>query len=60
MQSCDMAKAALAKAGVPYQQRGGAGGSVAQVRIGDGGAMRLVSRAACMTPADFKTASAAF
>src|SRR4029077_5021911 len=36
VQSCDVAKAALAKAGVPYRNEASAVGSVAQIRIGDG------------------------
>jgi predicted MFS family arabinose efflux permease len=36
--SCDIAKAALARAGVPYTTDAGAAGSVAQVRIGRPGA----------------------
>ena len=36
VQSCDVAKAALAKAGVPYTNDAAAVGSVAQIRIGDG------------------------
>ena len=35
VQSCDVAKAALAKAGVPYRNEAAPAGSVAQVRIGD-------------------------
>ena len=58
VQSCDIAKAALAKAGVPYKNERSAVGSVALVRIGttevpafDGGVM---------SAGDFKAASGAF
>ena len=34
--SCDVAKSALARAGVPYSNEAAAPGSIAQVRIGDG------------------------
>ena len=58
VQSCDIAKAALAKAGVPYKNERSAVGSVALVRIGatevpafDGGVM---------SAGDFKTASEKF
>jgi predicted MFS family arabinose efflux permease len=57
-QSCDIAKTALAKAGVPYSNQSAAPGSVAVVHIGavevpsvDGGAMPA---------ADFKAASGKF
>jgi len=36
VRSCDIAKAALAKAGVPYTAEAGGPGTVAAVRIGDG------------------------
>jgi MFS family permease len=58
VQSCDIAKAALAKAGVPYKNERSAVGSVALVRIGttdvpafDGGVM---------SAGDFKAASEKF
>ena len=58
VQSCDVAKAALAKAGVPYSNQAGPPGSAAVVRIGttevpapEGGKM---------TGAEFKTASGDF
>jgi hypothetical protein len=58
VQSCDIAKAALAKAGVPYRTEVATGGSLARVRIGttevpsfEGGRM---------TAAEFKQASEAF
>ena len=35
--SCDIAKSALAKAGVPYENEPAAAGSIARVRIGTGG-----------------------
>ena len=40
--SCDVAKAALAKAGVPYQNAAAPAGTVAQVRIGSGDAAVIV------------------
>ncbi len=58
VQSCDIAKAALAKAGVPYRNEAAAVGSVAQVRIGDAPPMASVEGGS-MTAADFKTASEA-
>jgi MFS family permease len=58
VQSCDIAKAALAKAGIPYSNESAPVGSVAQVRIGsvmvpsiDGGTM---------SAGDFKEASGKF
>jgi len=58
VRSCDIAKAALAKAGVPYRTEPAAAGSVAKVRIGqvevpsfEGGAL---------ASGDFKQASASF
>ena len=45
VQSCDVAKAALAKAGVPYRNEAAAVGSVAQIRIGD--APAIPSRGRC-------------
>ena len=35
-QSCDVAKTALARAGVPYENEGAAPGSIARVRVGSG------------------------
>ena len=59
VQSCDVAKAALAKAGVPYRNEAGPAGSVAQVRIGNKPAIASVEGGA-MSGADFKTATEAF
>jgi MFS family permease len=59
LQSCDVAKAALAKAGVPYRNEAAPVGSVAQVRIGDAPPLASVEGAA-MPAADFKAASEAF
>jgi hypothetical protein len=60
--SCDVAKSALAKAGVPYASESAAAGSVARVRIGDGaGAVFVDSFAGGALPkAEFKTASEGF
>jgi MFS family permease len=59
VQSCDVAKAALAKAGVPYRNEAGPAGSVAQVRIGNKAAIASVEGGA-MSGADFKAATEAF
>jgi MFS family permease len=59
VQSCDVAKAALAKAGVPYRNEAGPAGSVAQVRIGNKPAIASVEGGA-MSGADFKAATEAF
>jgi len=59
VQSCDVAKAALAKAGVPYRNEAAPIGNVAQVRIGDAPPIASVEGGP-MTGADFKTASEAF
>jgi len=59
VQSCDVAKAALAKAGVPYRNEAGPVGSVAQVRIGNKPAIASVEGGA-MSAADFKAATEAF
>ena len=59
VQSCDVAKAALAKAGVPYRNEAAAVGSVAQIRIGDAPAISSVE-GATMSGADFKAATDAF
>ena len=59
VQSCDIAKAALAKAGVPYRNEAAAVGSVAQVRIGEQPPMASVEGGS-MTAAEFKAASGGF
>jgi MFS family permease len=59
VQSCDVAKTALAKAGVPYRNEAAAIGSVAQVRIGDAQPIASVE-GGVMSAAEFKTASDAF
>ena len=59
VQSCDVAKAALAKAGVPYTNNAAAVGSVAQIRIGDGPVIASVE-GGTMTGADFKAATEKF
>jgi predicted MFS family arabinose efflux permease len=59
VQSCDVAKAALAKAGVPYANNAAAVGSVAQIRIGDGPVIASVE-GGTMTGADFKAATEEF
>ena len=60
--SCDVAKSVLAKAGVPYENEAGPGGSLAQVRIGAGASAVVVDSFAgnTLSKADFKTASDAF
>ncbi|MBV8342250.1 MAG: MFS transporter [Gammaproteobacteria bacterium] len=58
VQSCDVAKAALAKAGVPYRNEAAPVGSVALVRIG---ALAVPSvEGARMSAAEFKSASEKF
>jgi MFS family permease len=58
VQSCDIAKAALAKAGVPYRNERAAVGSVARVRIGT---QEVASfEGGIMSAGDFKTASEQF
>jgi hypothetical protein len=58
VQSCDIAKAALAKAGVPYQNERAPVGSVALVRIGT---MQVASfDGGVMSAGDFKQASEKF
>src|ERR1700722_12757602 len=59
VQSCDVAKAALAKAGVPYRNQSAPVGSVAQIRIGDAPAISSVE-GALMSGADFKAATDTF
>jgi MFS family permease len=58
VQSCDVAKAALAKAGVPYSNEAAAVGSVALIRIGD--ATVPAVEGARMSAAEFKSATADF
>jgi len=59
VQSCDVAKAALAKAGVPYRNEASAVGSVAQIRIGDGPVVASVEGGP-MSGAEFKSATEKF
>ncbi len=59
VQSCDVAKAALAKAGVPYTNNAAAVGSVAQIRIGDGPVIASVE-GGTMSGAEFKAATEKF
>ncbi len=59
VQSCDVAKAALAKAGVPYRNEAAPVGSVAQVRIGDVPPIASVE-GGTMSGADFKAATDGF
>ena len=58
LQSCDIAKAALAKAGVPYTNQSAAPGSVAVVRIGSTELPGVDGPS--MSAADFKAASGKF
>jgi MFS family permease len=58
VQSCDIAKAALAKAGVPYNNESAPVGSVAQVRIGS--VMVPSIEGGTMSAGDFKEASGKF
>ena len=58
VQSCDIAKAALAKAGVPYSNQVAAAGSVAVVRIGSAELASVDGTS--MPAADFKTVSGKF
>jgi MFS family permease len=59
VQSCDVAKAALAKAGVPYTNESAPVGSVAQIRIGDAPVIPSVE-GGTMSGADFKAATEKF
>jgi len=59
VQSCDVAKAALAKAGVPYRNEASAVGSVAQIRIGSGPVIASVE-GGTMTGAEFKAQTEKF
>jgi MFS family permease len=58
VRSCDIAKAALAKAGVPYSNQSAPAGSVAVVRIGSADVTSVDG--ANMTAGDFKAASGKF
>lgn len=60
--SCDVAKSALAKAGVPYNGEDAPAGTVARLRIGSGSQAVYVDSFAGngMPKADFKTANEAF
>jgi MFS family permease len=58
VQSCDIAKAALAKAGIPYSNESAPVGSVAQVRIGS--VMVPSIEGGTMSAGDFKEASGKF
>ena len=58
VQSCDIAKAALAKAGVPYSNQSAPGGSVAVVHIGS--VEVTAFEGGVMSGADFKQASEKF
>jgi MFS family permease len=58
VQSCDVAKAALAKAGVPYSNQSAAVGTVAEVHIGSLSVPSV--EGAAMSAADFKEATAKF
>jgi MFS family permease len=58
VQSCDVAKAALAKAGVPYTNEAAPVGSVALVRIGDAQVPSV--EGSRMSAAEFKTATGDF
>ena len=59
LRSCDVAKGALAKAGIPYANEPGPTGSVAQVHVGDAPPIASVEGGA-MSGGDFKAASEAF
>jgi hypothetical protein len=60
--SCDVAKSALAKAGVPYVNEAAAAGTIAKVRIGSGASATVLDSFAgnAMPKADFKPAADAF
>jgi MFS family permease len=61
-QSCDVAKAALATAGVPYQTQAAPAGTVATVVIGQGASPTRVDsfEGAALSKAEFKTATDSF
>jgi MFS family permease len=56
--SCDLAKASLAKKGVPYRNEAAPAGTIATVKIGE--AMVPSFPGNTLAPADFKTQNAAF
>jgi MFS family permease len=58
-QSCDVAKSALAKAGVPYENENADRGSIATVRVGSGESAVFIESFAgsTMASSEFKTAS---
>jgi MFS family permease len=58
VRSCDIAKAALAKAGVPYTNQSAPAGSVAMVRVGSSNLPSVDG--VNMAPAEFKAASGKF
>jgi MFS family permease len=60
--SCDVAKSALAKAGVPYASESAPAGSVARVRIGDGAGATYIDSFAggALAKAEFKTTAEGF
>jgi MFS family permease len=58
LESCDVAKAALAKAGVPYSNEAAPAGTVARVRVGRTEVTSV--EGAGLAAADFKAASGAF
>jgi MFS family permease len=59
IRSCDIAKAALAKAGVPYKNQAGPAGAAAEVHVGDATPITSVEGAS-MSGTEFKSASEAF
>ena len=59
VQSCDVAKAALAKAGIPYRNESAPVGSVAQIHIGDAQPIPSVEGGP-MSGAEFKAATDRF
>ncbi|MBS0377043.1 MAG: MFS transporter [Proteobacteria bacterium] len=59
LQSCDVAKAALSKAGVPYRNEPATVGAVAQIHIGTSATVDSVDGTS-MPAADFKAASEKF
>jgi MFS family permease len=59
IRSCDIAKAALAKAGVPYGNQAGPAGAVAEVHVGDATPIASVEGGS-MSGTEFKSATDAF
>jgi hypothetical protein len=59
VQSCDVAKAALAKAGVPYRNEAAPAGTVASVRVGDAAPIQAVD-GTMLAAADFKAGADTF